>query len=361
MLTSVGIGAPPIWSPPGIAPQLRPDSGTVYVDQNTDRNPRSPLEPIVRAVTFLHLGFDFEDIDIITDRRPLRKLYAFVAGEIDDFQFAVELIGSTVLFIRTETQTRETIPPGEFRGYRRAFEEEYTKLLPSAKGTTSHHRVSRYNFGGLTFLVRSAVDGFIEEKPKPDEKSGKDNDSDDDLVKYMKAASLRIPTFPNTTASSTLGVRVLEGGQKTPHSTLFELKTQSKFSKTPFQLSRKMPDLWIAQTPMFINAAYQNAHIKWSHRKGGAAAQPRLAEFIDITVMPIQEVLLEWEKESQATLRKLAIVVRQIVNAIRRTEDATTCIVRFRSSEPGILSIEKAGENEVPLISKDLRHHWNIS
>ncbi len=71
--------------------------------------------------------------------------------------------GNTALFVRIERQTREELPSTIFHGYRQAFEEQYTKLLASAKGSTSHHRIVRYRFGGLDLLVRSGVDAYLRE------------------------------------------------------------------------------------------------------------------------------------------------------------------------------------------------------
>ena len=70
------------------------DFGTVYIDQNTDRNSWSSLEFMVCAVSTLHSDFDFEYINVVTDRKSIRKLFAFVAGEKNDFEFGVELIGT---------------------------------------------------------------------------------------------------------------------------------------------------------------------------------------------------------------------------------------------------------------------------
>lgn len=49
---------------------------------------------MVCAVSTLHSDFDFEYINVVTDRKSIRKLFAFVAGEKNDFEFGVELIGT---------------------------------------------------------------------------------------------------------------------------------------------------------------------------------------------------------------------------------------------------------------------------
>ncbi len=349
------LGIPPIWSPPGIAPHLRPDSGIRYVDQNTDRNPWSPLEPLIRAVVTMHPNFSFDTIDVMTDRRPIRKLFAFVSGDAEYFEFGVEVIGTTALFVRMEKQTRDEIPPGAFQGYRRAFEEEYTKLSISAKGSTSHHRVIHYNFGGLQFLVRSAVDAYVEDLTKtPEAPKASDKHKGDDLIKYMKAASLGNAAPSIVDRPEAPGLTVVHGGRNIPHAAVLELKTCFKFAKKPFELQQKMPDLWISQTPNFVEAAHQNVGTKWSRKKDG---QPRLAEFVKHEVKPMREELINWEDANATTLRKLLAVLRQVVEAAKAIN--APCIVSYQREEAA-LWVTKAGRGMIPSMPEDLHKKWSV-
>lgn len=121
------------------------------------------MDPLILAVQTYQPDFDFAAVDVVSDRRSLRKLYGFVTGEPEAFEFGVEIVGNTALFVRTERQTREELPSTTFHGYRQAFEEQYTNLSASARGSTSHHRIVRYKFGGLDLLVRSGVDLYLQE------------------------------------------------------------------------------------------------------------------------------------------------------------------------------------------------------
>lgn len=71
----------------------------------------------------------------------------------------VEVVENIVAFVQIEERTRGR----QCGGYRRNFEEAYTKIDAAGQGSTSHHRVVRYIFGGLIVLVRSTVDAYIEE------------------------------------------------------------------------------------------------------------------------------------------------------------------------------------------------------
>lgn len=153
-------GIPPLWAPPSIRPILKPDSGAQFIDQNADRTPGSPLQALIRAVHAIRPGFDFLNINIVTDRSPIRKNLGFVCDETKPFEFGVTILGNTALFTRVERATRIPV----HSGYREKFEMEHTKIASFAAGSTSHHRVVTYQFGGLNFLVRYAVDAYLEDE-----------------------------------------------------------------------------------------------------------------------------------------------------------------------------------------------------
>ena len=308
----------------------------------------------------MHANFKFDMIDVITDRRPIRKLFGFVAGETEAFEFGVVSIGNTALFVRMEKETRQTIHPGVFHGYRRAFEQEYTKLSTSAKGTTSHHRIFQYNFGGLRFLVRSAADAYLDDLAKPHEEHGegsksKEEPNSNDLVKYMNATSLGDKATSRTETSETVSMKVIPGGKSIPHSALLELKTRAKFGKQFFDIEQRMPDLWISQTPNFIIAAHRNVTNKW-HRS--AIAQPRRAEFpdTDIDILPIQAEVKNWEVKNATKLCKLSIVINGVVDAVRSI--GAPCIVRF-GGEEAVLVVSKAEAGAIPSLPDDLCGNWD--
>lgn len=341
-------GIPPVWQIPFVTPQLKPDTGVRYVDQNVDRNPWSPLEPLVRAVTATYPDFKFNELDVVTDRRPVRHLLEFVAGTAEGFQFAVEVLGGVAFITRMEKQTRETIPPGMFQGYRRAFEECYTKIPRSAQGSTSHHRVVRYRLGGLQLLVRSAVDAYLQKEVAKSLPSRK-NLAQDDLVSCMKAASVGTdaPSVQDTPEAP--GVKVVHGGEQIAHSALLELTTRSKFAKKPFDIQNKLPDLWLSQTPHYIVAFHQNVGTKWSRQMDGL---PRLAEFKDIEIMNMMEGKLQsWEDNNQASIRKLVVVLRQVLKEARAM--GAPCIVNY-SQDEGCLLMSKLDKGTFAGLPEDL-------
>ena len=337
-------------------------------------------------------SFAFADIDVITDRRPLRKLFDFVKANFsedgvsdasartsarttisDDFQFEVEVVGSTVLFIRKEFATRDQIPRGQFQGYRRAFEEAYTNLKPAAKGSTSHHRVMQYRFAGLRLLVRSSFDAYLENLvpkttgggPRPDVVNcgavwpEKEVPKVEDLISYLDATSLSkpapsvedqpdppditvVPAFPHQDQSN----RDVEetANDEIPHQALVELKTRFKFARSDFEISSRLPDLWLAQTPNFIVAFHQNVDTRWAREKYN---RPRLAEFVDLDILDMRTKVRRWEEDNAEVLEKLGQVLRRIVDVSRQI-GGQCCVRSCRGQKELVITKSAAGDQEKP-------------
>lgn len=291
-------------------------------------------------------------MDVITDRRPIHLLHAFLNGKADDFEFKAEVINNTILFARNEVQSRRTVEPGRFAGYRHAFEQEYTTLKGCAKGSTSHHRIVGYKFGGFRFLVRSSVDAYLETLTVTPEKSEPVQPLDEnDIAKYMKSASLagEAPTIQRTSKTP---VTVVDGGENIPHGALLELKTRFKFLTYPFDLGDKIFDLWMSQTPNFLLASYQNAGPKRFGKH--SSSQPRLGEFVDFDIKPMPDVLKEWESKNEETLRRLSILLGKVVEAVKNMQ--APCVVRC-TPEVG-LQVLKAEDKAPALLPEELYEKW---
>ncbi|KAL8779965.1 MAG: hypothetical protein Q9213_006690 [Squamulea squamosa] len=323
--TSGDEGSPPIWSPPTEPQAIAPDTGFRYVDQNADRYPKSPISPLFSSVLQMQSAYHFSSIDIISDRSPLRKLYAFATRDsnLKEFRFGVSVFGSTkktVVFHRMEQMTREEYEEGHFRGYRAGFEAQYLHKNEHANGGTSHYRISEYEFGGLKFLVRSGVDGSMpNHDDDPDTMrmrelgikelgilpGGDDEDSDKGKGKSKAEGStdnpkesLTIIPSPNTLA---------------PHPNLFELTTRSRFSKHPFDIATKMPDLYLSQTSKFIKAYHHNVGYR-SYMREKTTARFALA---DIHVRSLGEDFKEFETQKGESLGLYLKVLQQILEVVK--------------------------------------------
>ena len=145
------------------------------------------------------------------------------------------------------------------KDYRQAFETAYLKISLSGKDSTSHHRVARYVFGGMTFLVRSAIDAYLRDRVEELELADGDKQtSPEELTDFVKAMSLGEPT--PALSVFTASVAVIPGDRSIPHAATLELSTRSKWAPKVDLLARKLPDLWTSQTANYIEAYHSSAN-----------------------------------------------------------------------------------------------------
>lgn len=313
--------------------------------------------------------YAFASVDIISDRSPLRKLYGFAAGDpnLKDFRFGVSVFGNgvkggekqgeekqaeekhaeekhaeekqgkekktTVVFHRMEKTTREEYKMGHFHGYRAGFEAQYLRLDEMAKESSSHYRISEYDFGGLKFLMRSGVDGCIPTATSTN-KNLKADDSDlgttitkvkiedDEDPGKGKSTSVIHEPAPEDAEGSLSIIPTAKG--MADHSTMLEFITRSENVKFPFDLATKMPDLYLSQTPHFVEAYHHNPgwrhrDLGWRHRAPGKLTA--LFALADIRVRDMQEEFKKWEERNGEVLGRYLAVVKQILEVVKGKGD----------------------------------------
>ncbi|KAL1857544.1 hypothetical protein Daus18300_010302 [Diaporthe australafricana] len=278
-------GSPPLWSPPSVLRKLAPDSGVVYIDQNAARNPRFPLEPLFRALYVDNPDFQVRDIDLVTDRNNIRKLLRFVQGSSSDaFQIRVELAGNrTALFTRVEAKTTDLIQG--FRGYGRNFEKAYTK---TERGTSAHHRIVSYEFGGMSCIVRHETDGYVEDK-SPTELA-------DSLSDALKGLSMSKPDNVGSYPAATI---VEAGGRAVDLSSTLEIKTRA--ASRHLDMGEVLSQLWISQTRNLVVGYHQNG------------------VFDNVQLRDMTNETRQWEMTNQKDLCKLACLLEKIIGVVKRS------------------------------------------
>jgi hypothetical protein len=284
----------------------------VYIDQNAARNPRSPLEPLFLALFTEHPDFNIGDVDLVTDRNNIRKLLRFVQGSSHDpFQIRVEIAGEgTALFTRVEERTTETIQG--FRGYSHNFEKAYTKS--SQSGSTSHHRIVSYAFGGLRCIIRHEVDSYVNEEKKTTVVNLADDLGD-------AIGKLAISNKPDIAITYPGIVNVEAQGKVVDMSTTLEIKTRA--SHRVLDMADVLPQLWISQTPR-LAVGY--------HRRG---------VFDDVQLMVMTGELAKWEARNQRDLSMLAGLLRKIIRVVNSSGGDRRALVKYDGgSELKIVAVE---------------------
>ena len=315
-------GLPPLWSPPSPARKLEPDSGARYVDQNAARNPKSPLEPLFRAVYAHKPDFDIREIDVVTDRNNVRKLLRFIQASSNEcFEIQVEIAGgTTALFTRVEPETKQTIHG--FHGFGHNFEKAYTKSLV---GSTGYYRVISYMFGNMKWMVRNETDGCVDEKARPIATEGAEHLSD-------ILSTLSISTS-NTAAHSPQIVVKAEGRTLDP-SSMLEIKTRA--ATRTLDMGEVMPQLWISQTPK-LAVGY--------HKHG---------IFQDVRLRDMDEAIQRWQTANVDPLARLVCLVRKIIAAVKITH-TQRAVVKY----DGGMTISLHQGNQQPALPDDLYSKWD--
>ncbi|KZL67602.1 geranylgeranyl pyrophosphate synthetase, partial [Colletotrichum incanum] len=319
-------GAPPLWSPPPRPPTMMPDSGTVYIDQNAARS-HYPLEPLLRALLVQNPKFELGDIDLVTDRNNIRKLLRFVQkSSSDPFEIQVEIAGSkTALFTRVETKTKDTIQG--FRGFGHNFEKAYTKGLV---GSTGHHRIVHYHFGGLKFIIRHETDGYVDNK---DGSSGiaEAPDVADNLSDLLGAVSI------SETREPARNMPVTVAKTKTaPVNLASTIEIKTRAASRTLDMIEVAPQLWISQTPILVVAYHRNR------------------VFSDVRLRNVKQDIHDWEVANQTVLQKLAFLIKKICTAVKSSGNRSG-VVRYDGTKLKVTSGEQ--KRALPL---DLYSLWDV-
>ncbi len=329
-------GSPALWSVPGVSRRLKKDSGLIYIAQNAARHPESPLEPLFRALYITHPSFDIRSTDVVTDRNNIRKLLSFIdpssnRSGLEAFTMNIEITKNTAIFCRDEAKTMEYIGPQEFRGFGHEFEKAYT--IAQINGSTGHHRIISYCFSDLNFIVRHETDGYVDTDTRTSSSKAK-NHTQDDLSSMLEALSLSpASNHPGITPSGSKLI-IKEEGQVVPLESTLEIKTRVLHKS--LEIQEVAPQLWVSQTPKLVRAYHQN----------GTFQTP--------VVEDVVAVIKSWEERKQNDLRKLAALIRKIINLVK--ECGGNAVLKY-NVEGDKLVVCKVERKE--MLPKDLYSKWD--
>lgn len=301
-------GCPRIWQNT-IVTTVPADTGVHYLDRNTSfMGHRPSLTPIFAAVDSLHDDFQYRDLDLVTDRNNLRKLLRCIDRQQDKtFRIDIDLLGKTCLFTRREETLVETIK--EFRGYGHEYELAATKPRRGSEGEISHHRIVRYEFGGLKVLLRYEVDACTEPESE-----------DDSLLASFSALSVGTrgaPTLSKDSAFSTcFGVRVKMSSPRSvvPQSSIIEIKTRAAHKELDWK--EFYPQLYLSQTFHLYLAKHTRGTFgrveKFQLNSQGMAVHARGAE---------------------AAMAKLEVLLSAVLKAVRKHGEGVPLSLVYRAGK----------------------------
>ncbi|KAF5652809.1 hypothetical protein F25303_2897 [Fusarium sp. NRRL 25303] len=318
-------GQPPRWTPLKGPSKLPGDAGEYYRDVNAAAYPKHPLEPAI--VSVMKMNPSPIPVNIVACGSTIGNLLRFARGvDLDrSFRILVEKVGDTVHLIRRENSPREKIEG--VRGFGHTFPEAYTTWDSSVKRSTSHQRILSYQFGGLDLMVRFEGDGYTSSSPVAKTVKGY---TFDDLESLGITESL---------SKGTGQLKVSDGGESVPQSSIFDLKTRSIMAREKDHLGEQLPRLWIAQVTQFLLAYHERGLFRDSN----------------IEIKNVKADITEWQELNQPSLKRLAALLRLIIDKAHGSDDGKLEIVWSNS---GSLEIRKQLSDAGDVLSEPVRKQW---
>lgn len=294
---TIGVpGSPRLWTNRSPPFSCTPDEGPQFIDQSGYHCPQSPLTPLISAVRTHNPAFDLGQMDIVTDRNGLRKLFGWANNtpKRDEFRIDIQKAGlGTILFTRWEP--RNKIQQGSWSRprYGFSFEHATTKTARGVLPTAGHHRIVAYDFGELRLLVRFEVDACLPTEVAP---------TLDDLISQTASLAISSSRPPEKSQPDTVnGLKILRSGDSlVPQNNIIELT--SRVSCGSIDWDNIFPQLYLSGTPRLI-IGYHDA---------GNFHQIEHFNTEDVD----DETMREAKRKTQDGLNRLALVLGLVRDAV---------------------------------------------
>ncbi|KAI4680430.1 uncharacterized protein J4E84_008078 [Alternaria hordeiaustralica] len=333
--TIVVPGKPPRWTPLQAPQRLKEDDGQYFRDPNAAKYPDFPMAPVVHAITETDPEFDATNTDVFACGSTLGNLLRFARGVDKAFRFNIEVIGETVFFVRKENDPKEVIK--DIRGFGHTFPEAYTTWEHSVKGSETHQRIIRYEFGGLECLVRFESDGYIDDSSAVRDVAPAQTAADqDELLQAFQQAAIGRP--PSNTTGKPVEIKTRHGGSAVPHHSVFDLKTRSGKYKKPIDMTDIYPALWMKQISNFI-VAYHDGH----------------GLFEDIQVQDVKSDVRAWVRDNRDGIRRFATLLNEIVDIAK---SSTNKLLEVYCPGADRLEVRSQYGDGVHALPADLVERW---
>ncbi|KAK4150690.1 hypothetical protein C8A00DRAFT_36707 [Chaetomidium leptoderma] len=335
-------GSPPRFTPPTQALEVQADSDNKAILLGFPRYTHL-FEPMLRSVEVMQPTFNLvESADVVSSVSNLRKLFdvLHVRNRLwKAHRFDLEMRGAALLLSRwtEDPELRYSLGRGA------SFEKETCRYAleddPVLKKSASHHGVVAYSFGGLRCVVQSEVDGYycdcddhsarlpvpipipipIPARPVP--KHRKTHSAPLPIPRKNWGHHRRLSTTPPRSSPPTAfaaltlddpgdspafaatkprtsdpspTLRIHHCGDAVPSACRIEIKTHNADSLP--SSSPEAPLYFARRTKLFLAR----------HKQGHFAPRP------DHVVRDQTEVLKAWEREEQATLRRVVALLRLV-------------------------------------------------
>lgn len=287
--------------------------------------------------------FRFDSIDVLLNRNSLRKFFDFCMGRNQDsFRVNLFLVKDTLIIERCVRSTKEYLNGSDGSGFGHSFERATTRLPPGLGDSSAHHRVLRYNLGGLECAVRFEVDASYDDLSETaGTEAGVPNVSaQGDAIGSLEASfsSMALGKSTDTPVMNNASMSAIARGPGTPQASLAELKTQVGMKNRP----KVVPQLWFGRTRYLIKGYHQGGH------------------FDKVSVEDCRERLVAWENDevNQNSLRKMALLISRLRDVVAATE-GKACVAVYEKGVDPALRVFVSTSGKAPLPRSIIDEFWD--
>lgn len=328
--------------------KLYPNSSLQYIDQNAFRAPKYPFEVIFQATEVMHPEFRFDTIDIITNRNSLRHFLDFCQGRTQEsFRVNLFMVKNTLIIercVKTAAQWIHEQNTGAGLGH--AFERAVTELPADLQGSTSHHRVLRYNLAGLECAVRFEVDACVHAPPESSPTASKVNNSsamppaavDLDPIGDL-VSSVHAMTFQDKENSDGRScVVAIPRGHGTDQNSTGEIKSSAKRPKSK---GASLAQMWFGRTPWLIRGTHE------------------AATYNQVLVENLSRDLREWEtrEDIQVALKRTSALLSRLRDLVKATGKESCVLIYAKGQSNLCVFLSTSGQK--PLPDKVVDRFWD--
>jgi hypothetical protein len=249
-----------------------------------------------------------------------------------------------MFFTRWEQNHIQLITGSLDSGYGHEFEKAFTTFDEDLANSSGHHRIVKYNLGGMNCLVRFEADAYFDEclsttglSQRSRSPTGNLTDTDNDISTNLRSLSLKSPgrgtgSMPNN------GVRVIQSGRLVPPTSVIEIKSRSKKIK----MKDVIPQLWFSQTKrLFVGY----------HREGIIEEE--------VTQYEMAAYFEAWETQHEDQLQKFVSLILRIREAVQETAGKKGVVIYSHNEEPRKLKIYQTDENGLMALLDVEKKCWN--
>lgn len=289
--------------------------------------------------------FRFDGIDVLAGCNSMKKLCSTAGSSHASFKLRLHLVHKTLVIERCEETNEDLLFGSAGSYYGHNFEQAFTKPVAGLEKSTTHHRVLRYQMGGLNCAVRSEVDACYVDQANEGGvgEASKTNDPSNDHVTLDD--TLGEPSLPEKLPEKAPiqrgSVSVISAGSGTLQSTTAELKSHANPNK-----KRKwwMPQIFFARSQYLITA----------HHEDGVFKRP-------VLVSDTSAELHNWTTDgySQGVLKRTVSLIQELRNVVMRA-NGCACVAIAQTGDPNI-QIYKLSSGKKALPDDVVEKFWTAS